>query len=119
GRGIGRAIQMRQVWHLRREVPIPRFSKSRFDPRRARRFFEPLIVVLAACLALQQQPAARSIALLSLGRNRGRTLARAMEGDRDIRRQKAIKTAHRETQVPHALSAWAAKWIVVIHTDLA
>jgi hypothetical protein len=64
-------------------------SKSHSDSRRARRFFEALIIVPAVYLALQHQPAARSIALLSLGRKRGCTLARAMEGDRDIRRQSA------------------------------
>jgi hypothetical protein len=86
---------------LRREVPIFHFSKSRIDPRRAKRFFETLIFISAGCFALHQQPAARPIALLSLGRNRGRTLAKAMEGDRDVRRQKAIKNAQRETRVPH------------------
>src|SRR6202011_4847993 len=58
-----------------------------------------LIIVPAVYLALQQQPAARSIALLSLGRKRGCTLARAMEGDRDIRRQNAAKGAHRVIRV--------------------
>jgi len=93
---------MQQVAHLRREVPISSLSSPRFDGRRARRLFETLIVVSAACLALHQQPAARPVALLSLGRNRGRTLAKAMEGDRDTRRQKAIKNAQRETRVPHS-----------------
>jgi hypothetical protein len=69
--------------------PIFYLSKARSDSRRARRFFEALIIVPAVYLALQQQPAARSIALMSLGRKRGCTLARAMEGDRDIRRRNA------------------------------
>lgn len=71
--------------------PIFYLSKSRSDSRRARRFFEALIIVPAVYLALQQHPAARSIALMSLGRKRGCTLARAMEGDRDISRRNAPK----------------------------
>jgi len=71
--------------------PIFYLSKSHSDSRRARRFFEALIIVPAVYLALQQHPAARSIALMSLGRKRGSTLARAMEGDRDIRRHNAPK----------------------------
>jgi hypothetical protein len=72
-------------------LPIFYVSKSNIDAQRARRFFDALIIMPAVYLALQQHPAARSIALLSLGRNRGCTLARAMEGDRDIRRQKAFR----------------------------
>jgi hypothetical protein len=72
-----------------------------------------LIIVPAVYLALQQQPATRSIALLSLGRKRGYTLAKAMEGDRDIRRRNAAKGAHRVIRVlrlkrisrPHSLAA--------------
>ena len=71
--------------------PIFYLSKSHSDSRRAKRFVEALIIVPAVYLALLQQPAARSIALLSLGRKQGCTLARAMEGDRDIRRQNAPK----------------------------
>jgi hypothetical protein len=39
------------------------------------------------------------MALLSLGRKRGGTLASAMEGDRDIRRQNAPRRAHRVIRV--------------------
>ncbi len=99
GRGTERAIRVRQVDHWRREFPMFHSSKSRFDDRRARRFFETMIVVCAACLALLHHSAARPIALLSLNRNRSRTLAGAMEGDRDTRRQKAIQSARRETRV--------------------
>jgi hypothetical protein len=74
-------------------------SKSQLDSRRARRFFETLIIVPALCLALQHLPAARPMALLSLGRKRGGTLASAMEGDRDIRRQNAPRRAHRVIRV--------------------
>jgi hypothetical protein len=72
-------------------VPILYLAKSYSDSRRARQLFEALIIVLAVYLALQQHPAARSVALMSLGRKRGCTLARAIEGDRDIRRRAAPK----------------------------
>jgi len=64
-------------------------SKSRSDSLRARRFFEALIIVPAVYLALQQHPAARSIALMSLGRKRGSVLASAMQGNRYSRCQNA------------------------------
>ena len=64
----------------------------------AKRFVEALIIVPAVYLALLQQPAARSIALLSLGRKQGCTLARVMEGDRDIRRQNAPKGSRYSTR---------------------
>jgi hypothetical protein len=82
--------------------PIFYLSKSHSDSRRGRRFFEALIIVPAVYLALQQHPAARSIALMSLGRKQRCTLARAMEGDRDIRRQNAPKGAHRVIRVLYA-----------------
>ena len=75
-----------------REFAVFYISKSHLDLQRAKRLFETLIIIPAVCLALHQQPAARSIALLSLGRKRGGVLARAMEGDRDIRRQKALRS---------------------------
>ena len=80
--------------------PIFYLSKSHFDSWRARRFFEALIIVPAVYLALQQQPAARSIALLSLGRKRGWILASAIEGDRGIRARTG--GAHRVIRVLYA-----------------
>jgi len=64
--------------------------------------FETLIIVPAICLALNQLPSARPVALLSLGRKRECTLASAMEGDRAVRRQEASKRAIRATRILHA-----------------
>ena len=74
-------------------------SESHPDSRRARRFLQALIMVPVVYLALHQSPAARPIALMSLGRKRGCTLAKAMEGDRDIRRQKANRGTRRVIRV--------------------
>src|SRR5262245_50859461 len=93
-RGIESAIRVRHI--VRSPEGRSRMfylSKSHFDSRRARRLFETLIIVPAVYLALQQQPVARSIALLSLGRKRSCLLAKAMEGDRGIRRERAARGA--------------------------
>ena len=74
-------------------------SKSHFAFRLARRLFQMLIIVPAVCMALDQNPAARSIALLSLDRKRGYVLGKAMEGDRDVLRQYAPRGAHRVIRV--------------------
>jgi hypothetical protein len=99
-------------------VPIFYLSKSHIDSRRAKRFLESLIIVPAVYLALQQHPAARSITLLSLGRKRGCVLAKAMEGDRDIRCQNAHRgrssrdtrpVRRKHVRTPNRLSAHASR----------
>jgi len=69
--------------------PISYLFISRSHSRRVSRFIEVLIVLPAVYLALHQQPAARSIALMSLGRKRGGPVIKAIECDRAIRRHKA------------------------------
>ena len=50
-----------------------------------------LIIVPALYLTLQHCPAGRLVALVALGRNQGSLLASAMEGDREYRRELALR----------------------------
>jgi hypothetical protein len=65
--------------------------KSQPGCRRTKRLVESLIIAPAIYLAMHNYASARPIVLVALGRNRGCSLARAMEGDRDIRRQMALR----------------------------
>src|SRR5262245_57001459 len=107
------------------KVAIVDMSKSHSDSCRGTRFFEALIIVPAVYLALHQHPSARSLSLLALGRTRGCTLARAIEGDRYIRRQNGPKVARPSTSVFSGLRATAtngpdaiphARNLAAIHT---
>jgi hypothetical protein len=57
-----------------------------------------LIVLPSLYLTLQHQPQARLFALVALGRNRGRTVVRAMENDR----QSLLKVAVRNRSLKQA-----------------
>jgi len=76
---------------LRLVVSILQMKQSQPDCSRARRLLDTFIMVPAICLALQQCPTSRALALVALGRNRACTLAKAMEGDRELRRLNALR----------------------------
>jgi hypothetical protein len=50
-----------------------------------------LIVLPTLYLILQHHPQARLLALVALGRNHGRTVAKAMESDRESRLKIALR----------------------------
>jgi hypothetical protein len=64
--------------------------KSLSESGGARRLLDAGIIVAAAFLAFQQYPPTRAITLVVLGRHRRCTLAKAMQGDRVVRRQMLI-----------------------------
>ena len=68
-----------------------RMMRSRCECRGIKRLVESLIIAPAIYLAMHQYPPARPLALIALGRTRGCALARAMEGDRDVRRRIALR----------------------------
>ncbi len=58
---------------------------------RLRRMVNNLIVLPSLYLTLQHHPQARLFALVALGRNHGRSVVKAMEGDREYRLKIAIR----------------------------
>jgi hypothetical protein len=57
-----------------------------------------IIIVPALYLTLQHYPSARLFALVALGRNNSRPMARAMEGEREVLRQAAARSRSQQSR---------------------